>query len=82
MIWLIDESLYLKLWVFFSFCYPVVKYTAGEIRKMEESIRIRRSKESVELVELVSAFNVHSIINSISINALVLINVCFDLQTI
>uniref|UniRef100_A0A1J3K027 Apple domain-containing protein n=1 Tax=Noccaea caerulescens TaxID=107243 RepID=A0A1J3K027_NOCCA len=31
----------------------VVKYTAGEIRKMEESIRIRRSKESVELVALV-----------------------------
>ncbi|KFK29951.1 hypothetical protein AALP_AA7G199000 [Arabis alpina] len=31
----------------------VVKYTADEIRKMEESIRIRRSKESIELVTLV-----------------------------
>ncbi|KAL0679762.1 hypothetical protein Bca4012_007743 [Brassica carinata] len=30
-----------------------VKYTADEIRRMEESVRIRRSKEPVELVRLV-----------------------------
>ncbi|ESQ53818.1 hypothetical protein EUTSA_v10025691mg [Eutrema salsugineum] len=31
----------------------VVEYTAAEIRKMEESIRIRRSKEPAQLVKLV-----------------------------
>jgi hypothetical protein len=35
------------------FCYSVVKYTADEIRKMEESIRIRRSKEPTLILQLV-----------------------------
>ncbi|XP_010525993.1 PREDICTED: uncharacterized protein LOC104803681 [Tarenaya hassleriana] len=35
----------------------VAKYTADETRKMEESIRIRRSKEPIELVRLVKKLN-------------------------
>ncbi|KAF8045337.1 hypothetical protein N665_5156s0001, partial [Sinapis alba] len=37
----------------FSCSYAGVKYTADEISRMEESVRIRRSKEPVELVRLV-----------------------------
>lgn len=45
-----------KACVFFNVFYLGVKYTADEIRRMEESVRIRRSKEPVELVRLVSGF--------------------------
>lgn len=49
-----DDNSYLKQLFVCFFFFPVVKYTADEIRKMEESIRIRRSKEPTELVQLVS----------------------------
>lgn len=48
------DCLYLKLLPFSFFSYPAVRYTSDEIRKMEESTRIRRSKHPSELVRLVS----------------------------
>lgn len=50
---LFDDKFLSKASVFFN---EGVKYTADEIRRMEESVRIRRSKEPVELVRLVSGF--------------------------
>jgi hypothetical protein len=42
--------------IFFFLCVVVVKYTPDQVRKMEESIRIRRAKEPLELVKIVSIF--------------------------
>lgn len=48
------RSLYASLYIYSdTYSRPVVKYTPDQIRKMEESIRIRREAEPVELVKLV-----------------------------
>lgn len=48
------RSLYASLYIYSdTYSSPVVKYTPDQIRKMEESIRIRKEAEPVELVKLV-----------------------------
>ncbi|CAK7347572.1 unnamed protein product [Dovyalis caffra] len=48
------RSLYASLYLYSNNDFDeVVKYTPDQIRKMEESIRIRRAKEPVELVKIV-----------------------------
>ncbi|KAJ0085804.1 hypothetical protein Patl1_08989 [Pistacia atlantica] len=46
------RSIYGSIYVFSNNDLNVVKYTADQIRKMEESIRIRRANEPIELVKL------------------------------
>ncbi|XP_021898486.1 uncharacterized protein LOC110815139 [Carica papaya] len=46
------RSLYASLYIYSS-SNNVVNYTPDQIRKMEESIRVRRAKEPAELVKLV-----------------------------
>ncbi|KAF3446677.1 hypothetical protein FNV43_RR11857 [Rhamnella rubrinervis] len=48
------RSLYASLYVYSD---SVVKYTPDQIRKMEESVRIRRAAEPVELIKLVKKLN-------------------------
>ena len=47
-------SFYRVQWLLIVSLYSAVKYTPDQIRKMEESIRIRRASEPVELVKLVN----------------------------
>ncbi|KAJ0026047.1 hypothetical protein Pint_08806 [Pistacia integerrima] len=46
------RSIYGSIYVFSNNDLNVVKYTPEQIRKMEESIRIRRANEPIELVKL------------------------------
>ncbi|XP_031271492.1 uncharacterized protein LOC116129895 [Pistacia vera] len=46
------RSIYGSIYVFSNNDLNVVKYTPDQIRKMEESIRIRRANEPIELVKL------------------------------
>lgn len=53
----LDASLIMgpfRLSLNFSIPFIVVNYTPDQIRKMEESIRVRRAKEPAELVKLVN----------------------------
>ncbi|XP_011030205.1 PREDICTED: uncharacterized protein LOC105129719 [Populus euphratica] len=48
------RSLYASLYLYSNIDFnKVVKYTPDQVRKMEESIRIRRAKEPLELVKIV-----------------------------
>lgn len=44
------------LFLFFKFLVLVVKYAPDQIRKMEESVRIRKANEPLQLVKIVSFF--------------------------
>ncbi|XP_044509917.1 uncharacterized protein LOC123228577 isoform X2 [Mangifera indica] len=46
-------SIYGSIFVFSTNNFNFVKYTPDQIRKMEESIRIRRANEPIELIKLV-----------------------------
>lgn len=48
------RSIYASIYVFSRNDLKVVKYTSDQIRKMEESIRIRRDNEPMALVKLVN----------------------------
>ncbi|XAR61865.1 hypothetical protein NMG60_11016401 [Bertholletia excelsa] len=52
------HSLYTSLYIYpYNDSQNVVKYTSDQIRKMEESIRIRKASEPIELIKLVKEIN-------------------------